>query len=133
MKKLSLTILMLLCLISMQTLAQGVPKAYEAVYYRGKVNGSLVRLMLASGYIGASSVKLSLPGKAKPQVFEPEAGVADDNNRLKFVPVNQTHPYFILDHMQDAYEEIPAAIQGIYYFNGKKVTVKLWLMKPRKG
>jgi hypothetical protein len=134
MKKFSLTISMLLCLASLRMFGQGVPKAYEAVNYRGKVNGSLVRLMLANGYIGASSVKLLLPGKAKPLVFEPDAGVADADNRLKFAPINQAYSqYFILDHMQDAYEEIPAFITGNYFFNGEKVTVKFWLMKSRKG
>ncbi len=110
--------------------AQGVPKAYEAINYQGKVNSKQVRFSLAEGYISASSLKMYLPGKIRPLVFEPDAGVADANNRLKFIPVPQGRPdYFILDNMQEAYDEIPAYIAGSYFFNNKKIAVKFWVVK----
>lgn len=129
MRNLKIMIIAGLCLIGLQTLGQGVPKAYETIYYQGKANGRLVKLMLANGYIGASTLKLTVPGKKKPMVFDPDAGVADEHNRLKFVIADQNdREYFILDNMQEAYEETPTVITGIYYFTGKKIAVKLgWL------
>ncbi|WP_158796090.1 hypothetical protein [Pedobacter sp. L105] len=133
MKKNSLLVLMGLCLISFETLCQGVPKAYDAVNYKGKVKGRLVKLILANGYIGASSLNFFMLGKTKPLVFVPDAGVANELNRLKFVAVNKNEPaYFILDNMQDAYEETPAFITGDYFLNSKKIPFKLAKVKYPK-
>lgn len=50
------SLLVMLCLASLQAFAQGVPKAYESIYYQGKVNGHIVKFLLANGYIGASGL-----------------------------------------------------------------------------
>ncbi len=132
-QNLRVTILVLLCLISLQTLGQGVPKAYEAINYQGKINGRPAKFILASGYIGASSIKISLPGQQKNLVFYPNSGVADAQNRLKFITAGQTNAgYFILGNMQEAYEETPAFIAGSYFLDGKKIPFKLALVRPRK-
>ena len=133
MKNLKRTILIILCLLSIQTFGQGVPKAYEGINYQGKVNSWPIRLMLANGYIGASYIKLYAPGQKKPLVFEPAAGVADEHNRLKFITEKQNDPaYFILANMQDAYEEIPNTITGTSFVNGKKMPVTFRLIRHDK-
>jgi hypothetical protein len=116
-----------------QTFAQGVPKAYEAISYHGKVNGQRAIFILAAGYIGASSVKMYMPGKTKPFVFEPDAGVADEHNRLKFIPAKPGGiNYFILNNMQETYEETPALITGSYFLNNKKIPVKFYASKSKR-
>ena len=115
------SLLIFLCAFSLQTLAQGMPKAYNAINYQGKINGRLVKFILADGYIGASFIKMGLPGQKKPLVFEPEADVADVQNRLKFIAMGKNNSnYFILDNMQDAYEETPAYITGVFFLTAKK-------------
>lgn len=117
--------LILLVLVQVKSLAQGVPKAYERINYRGTVSGKLVRLVLANGYIGASSLELSVSGQKRSEVFQPEAGVADEQNRLKFIPLRQNdHGYFVLDNMQEAYAQIPSVIPGAYFLNDKKILIK---------
>lgn len=121
---------MLILSASLLAHTQGVPKAYEVRNYQGKVNGKQVRFSLADGYIGASFLKMYLPGEIKPLIFEPDAGVADANKRLKFISVIQGRPdYFILDNMQEAYDETPTYIAGSYFFNNKKIAVKFWVVK----
>lgn len=133
MQNLKIMIITGLCLICLQTFGQGVPKAYEAINYQGKANGKLVKLMLANGYIGASTLKLSVPGKTRLISFEPDAGVANEHNRLKFINASQNDlEYFILDNMQEAYEEIPVLITGIYFLKGNKIPVKFRLVKKHK-
>jgi hypothetical protein len=132
-RNLKIRIIAGLCLVGLQTLGQGVPKAYEPIYYKGKADGRPVKLMLANAYIDASTLEITVPGKNKPRVFEPETGVADEHNRLKFVAADQNdREYFILDNMQEAYEETPKVITGIYYLKGKKIPVKLGWVKHRK-
>jgi hypothetical protein len=122
-------ILVVFCLISLQTLGQGVPKAYEVVNYQCNLSGRTVKFMLANGYIGASAIKI-IRAKMKPLRFVPAAAVADEQNSLKFVSARQDNPdYFILENMQDGYEELPALINGKYHSRSKTTPVKLWLLK----
>ncbi|MBB6108658.1 hypothetical protein SAMN05421821_102107 [Mucilaginibacter lappiensis] len=110
--------------------AQGVPKAYEAFDYSGTVNGKVVRFSLADGYIGASYLHMYLTGKAKPVYFQPDVGIADEHNKLKFVPFPKGRSgYFILDNIQEAYDKNPAYIVGNYYLNHKVFPVKFRLIK----
>jgi hypothetical protein len=135
MKKLFLHIgfMMAILCLSVPLFAQGVPKAYEAIKYQGKLNGSTVKFSLANGYIGASSLSLFMPGKLKPLMFQPDAGVADEHNRLKFVPGAQNGSgYFIMDNMQETYDNSPVFISGKYYLKGKMITVKLWQVKTKR-
>ena len=125
-----IVILALFIFIPMQTIAQGVPKAYEAINYRGIVNGQTARFVLANGYIGASSMKLFIAGNKKPILFEPDQGVSDEKYRLKFIP-NQIgrHDYFIMNNMQEAYDENPAYMEGNYYLDHQVSPVKFKLIK----
>jgi hypothetical protein len=133
MQDLKITILAVFCLISLQTLGQGVPKAYEEINYQGKVNGRAAKFILASGYIGASSIKIYLPGQNKRLVFYPESGVADVQDRLKFITAGRGNAgYFILDNMQEANEGTPAFIQGSYFLDGKTFPFKLILVRSSK-
>jgi len=133
MRNLKTIIITGLCLICLQSLGQGVPKAYEAINYQGKANGRLVKFMLANGYIGASALKLSVPRKTKPISFEPEAGVADEHNRLKFITASSNdQEYFIMENMLEVYEQTPRSISGIYFLNGKKIPVKFESVKGRR-
>ena len=128
------SLLAMLCLISLQAFSQGVPKAYESIYYQGKVNRHIVKFLLANGYIGVSALKIYLAAKTRPLVFEPDASVADERNQLKFVPVLAGSPgYFILNNMQEAYDETPACVTGNYFLNNKITPVKLRLLKVRRG
>jgi len=117
-------------LIHFQGIAQGVPKAYEPVNYSGKVNGQTVRLILANGYIGASSLKLSIPGNHKPIVFQADQGVGAQENRVKFVnELKGRHDYFVMDNMQDSYDENPEYLNGKYYLNHRVFPVKFLLIR----
>lgn len=128
-----IVILSIFYLIPLQTLAQGVPKAYESVTYRASMKGRPLTLVLANGYIAASSIKM-LPNTAgRVIVFEPDAGTEDQNNRLKFIPIpTGRQDYFIMDNMQSAYEEIPAYLAGKYYLDHQIIPVKFQLVKKRK-
>lgn len=133
MQNLKIMIITGLCLICLQSFGQGVPKAYEAINYHGKTNGRLVKFILANGYIGASTLKLSVPRQTKSISFEPETGVPDEHNQLKFIAASPNdQEYFILNNMQETYEETPRSVSGIYFLNGKKVPVKFDLVKIRE-
>lgn len=116
--------------IPLQGIAQGVPKAYEAISYHGTVNGQAATFILANGYIGASSLKLHHPGYKKSIVFEPDQGVGDEKNRLKLITYQKGRlDYFIMSNMQDTYDENPEYIVGNYYLNHRVFLVKFWLIK----
>lgn len=102
-------------------------KAYELVRYTGKLQGKIVRLDLGNGYIGASKVSLIINPKQKPQIFLPESGVPDAPFILRSTQKG-INDYFILDKMQDAFEELPAVINGKYLFNKKVLPVKFYLI-----
>jgi hypothetical protein len=125
--------LMVVLLMPSLVFAQGVPKAYELDAYRGKVNGHTVILMLANGYIAASTLKIYTINSRKPVVFEPANWDEDKNDRLKFVTQQQgTHGYFVLYNMQSGYEDVPDWISGKFYSDRKIIPVKLRLVKRPK-
>jgi len=125
-----LVILAMFIFIPIYTIAQGVPKAYEPVRYSGKVNGQAARFILANGYIGASFLKLHIPGHHKTVVFEPDKGVGDEKNRLKFVTyLKGRFDYFVMDNMQDSYDENPGYFRGKYYLNHQVFPVKFRRIK----
>jgi hypothetical protein len=106
--------------------AQGVPKAFAPIYYQGKVYGNSIRFKLADGYIGASIIRMKLNKKGHALIFQPESGTADEHNQLKFLPFPKSNSgYFILDNMQEAYEDTPLHIKGYYFFHDKKILLKL--------
>lgn len=74
-----------------------------------------------------------VPAQKKSLGFEPESGVADALHRLKFVTADPGNAgFFMLDNMQEAYEETPAFIAGSYFLKSKKIAVKLALVRSRK-
>ena len=119
-------------LFTLQVFAQGVPKAYGSINYYGKWNGRPVSLMLADGYIGASRIKVQM-GKTRLIVFNPNSGVIDEYNQLKFIPAKEgRQDYFILDNMQEVYEAAPVFIAGKYHLNNQIISIKFRLIRRRK-
>lgn len=117
--------ILLLAAVPFRSLAQ---KAFETVNYKGKLNNKVIRLALANGYIGASSIKFTSKGKSL--VFSPDSGVPDEHNKLIFRLAKYQQPnYFILSNMQEAYQELPLFINGEYYNNKKFTLVKFYLVK----
>jgi len=106
-----------------------IPKAYTREIYQCRLHNSIVKFVLADGYISYSSIKLYSPRYHKPIVFGAAAFSEDEHDRMKFI-TNQTgrHDYFILDNMQDGYSDIPLFISGRYYLNNKTTRLKMHLV-----
>ncbi|HMG08470.1 MAG TPA: hypothetical protein VK609_08170 [Mucilaginibacter sp.] len=105
-------------------------KAYETEQYTGKLNGRTIQLALANGYIGTSKISLFNTDKGKPVLFIPDMGTADDQSRLTFHSTQKRwQGYFMLNNIQDVYEQLPAYINGKYYLNKKIIAVKFRLVK----
>lgn len=116
--------LLLIALLPVTGFAQ---KAYESALYSTKLQGKLIRLTLANGYIGASKIRLS--GPAKTSSFLPDSSVADKDNRLVFrAAASDSAAYFILSNMQEVYEQLPATINGQYYSGEKRINIKFHLI-----
>lgn len=127
MKHISIFIL-LLALFPLSGIAQ---KAYETERYSGKLQGQTIELKLADGYIGASEIKLLAPHSSKIILYRPDSGVPDENYQITFSADGKTGAgYFILKNMQDAYDELPAAIYGQFKSGNKILAVKL--LKSRR-
>lgn len=103
-------------------------KAYEIVRYTGKLQGKTIRLDLGNGYIGASKISFFISPNQKPQVYLPESGVADAPFILRNTQAT-ARDYFILNKMQDAFEELPPVINGLYLLDKKSVAVKFYIRK----
>lgn len=103
-------------------------KAYETVYYKGKVNGMSIRLSYADGYLAASKITLT-PKNKKAKSFIPEKGVTQANGQLKFLhyinPLQPALAYFILYRLKDSAEALPAEISGKYNDNKKQYSIIL--------
>lgn len=112
----------ILTLLIISPIISFAQKAYEMVEYNGTVNGMLIKLSLADGYLPASKITL-IPKNKKASIFNPENGVADNNGKLKFIPytapLKYAKPYFLLLGLQDSFSVIPISISGKYY-DGKK-------------
>ncbi|MHA4895726.1 hypothetical protein ACXZ1K_13315 [Pedobacter sp. PWIIR3] len=108
-------------------------KAYEMVSYSGKLNGIIIKLNLADGYIGASEIKIKDTKTGKPVVYIPESGTVGDSRQLKFSPLGTTksasNGYFILEKVEDVYDELPGTISADYYKAGKRNQIKFYKVK----
>jgi hypothetical protein len=103
-------------------------KAYEAVYYKGRLGDKIIRFVLGNGYIGASELKLYL--QKKPILFYPEMGVPDQKKQIRFEAFRTGRKdYFILDHMEDVYEQSPSSISGTYCSGGKIRKIQLYRLR----
>lgn len=120
-----LSILAISMLLPVFALAQ---KAYEAIPYQGKMNNSVVRLIFADGYIGASSITLLDPKTKKKILFLPDVGYVDESKTLKFyrpLPTGvNSADYFTLVNLTEYYDTLPKSIQGAYFSKGKIYKVK---------
>ena len=109
-------------------------KAYVAVCYSGKTQNIQVKFTLANGYIGACEIKTTDNTSKKTSKFLPSTGTADDNKKMKFDHSSTSGKtftdYFILNGMEDSYDNAPAKITGQYFFNGKAFAITL--MKQKK-
>jgi hypothetical protein len=119
-------IIVLLAIAPLLTMAQ---KAYETAGYSGKVKGKTISFKLANGYIGASEISLKTPAQKTPALFRPESGAPDSDSQLTFKADKATAGYFILKNMQDAYDELPVVIYGVFVTGNQKLPVKLVLDK----
>jgi hypothetical protein len=92
-------------------------KAYETANYKGKVNGMVVKLSLADGYLAASKITL-IAKHEKAKIFTPESGDADTKNQLKFLnyinPLKPVKAYFTLSNVEDNFSTTPTRILGKY-------------------
>lgn len=100
-----------------------VPKAYQNEYYRATLSGHRVTFILADGYISYSKIKF-YPGK-KPVVFEAASAVADTNGQLKFMTYRAgRRDYFVIDSLEEGYDNPPRYFAGRYFANGKSTLIK---------
>jgi hypothetical protein len=116
-------IIFLLAALPFCSMAQ---KAYETANYSGKVKGKTITLKLANGYIGASEIGLVTPHKPTLS-FKPESGAPDSNNELAFKTNKATDGFFLLKDMQNAYDQLPVLIYGVYTSGNQSVPIKLSL------
>ncbi|WP_118975196.1 hypothetical protein [Taibaiella koreensis] len=113
-------------IFSLPTFAQ---KAYEAVYYRGKTQNIGVRFTLGAGYLPACEIETTDLKTHKTSTFLPEIGVPDEKKQMKFYHFSASQKafsdYFIIDGIEEGYDEVPAKLYGRYYFNGKAYPLTL--------
>jgi len=104
-------------------------KAYDAVVYTGKTQNITVTFTLANGYVEASQILTTDNKSKKRSKFLPAEGYPDDESRMKFYHFSSSGKsftdYFILDGIEQSYEEPPAEIYGKYYFNGEEFELTL--------
>lgn len=104
-------------------------KAYEPIYYMGKVENIKVKFTLGNGYIAASEIKTTDIKTQKISKFLPENGYADDENKLKFYHFSSSKKaftdYFIIDQLKEQYENIPLEFKATYFVKGKRYKVTL--------
>jgi len=111
---------LILLFLSLPTMAQ---KAYEAVYYKGQTEFLSIRFTLGDGYLPACEIKTTELKTMKKSVFLPEVGAPDEHKQIKFYHFSAASKsfsdYFIIDGMEEVYDQAPAKLYGKYYFNGK--------------
>lgn len=118
--------ILILTLFMISPITSFAQKAYEMVEYNSTVNGMVVKLSLADGYLVASKITLISKNK-KASIFNPENGVADNNGKLKFIPytapLKPAKPYFFLSGLRDSFGVIPLTISGKYYDGNKQYSL----------
>lgn len=118
--------ILILTLFMISPIISFAQKAYEMVEYNSTVNGMVVKLSLADGYLVASKITLISKNK-KASIFNPENGVADNNGKLKFIPytapLKPTKAHFILSGLQDSFSIIPLTISGKYNDGNKQYSL----------
>jgi hypothetical protein len=121
-------LIFLLATAPLCTIAQ---KAYETASYSGKLKGQTIAFKLANGYIGASEINLRISPKAKPILFMADSGAPDSGNQLTFKNDKAGAGYFILKNMQDAYDQLPIIIYGVFITDDQSLPVKLTLNRDK--
>ena len=104
-------------------------KAYETFYYSGKVQNITVLFSLADGYMGANQIKTTDNTSKKISQFLPASGAPTSNLKMKFYHYSKSGKkftdYFILEGIDESYNELPEKIIGKYYFNNKEYNLIL--------
>ena len=109
-----------------------VPKAYDMVNYNSSLKGKLVKLHLADGYLGYSSISFYTASKKKPVKFEPAASGPDEQDRLKFITYQPGHhEFFVLDSLFETYETTLTIINGRFYSGRQTIKVTFRLARSR--
>lgn len=117
----------LFCLMLMLPFCASAQKAYDAVLYKGTLQGKTIQLYLGNGYVAASKITISAP-KQKPVLFLPESGIANEKFMLRNTQ-SQAKDLFTLYHIQESYYKAPGIISGTYQSRKKSVPVKFYLAK----
>jgi hypothetical protein len=119
MEKKSALFVLILIALPLFSLSQ---KAYDAIYYRDTMQDIAVKFTLANGYIRACELITRNIKTKKSSKFLPEKGVSNDSGKIKFYhysPSEKTSPdYFILEDIEEYYDNVPEKIYGKYYSAG---------------
>ena len=90
------------------------------VEYNGAVNGMIIKLSLADGYLPASKITLT---SKKSIIFYPENGFNNDDKQIKFTQKSNLKEiekvYFILLNPKNELDQIPTQI-SCRFWDGKK-------------
>ncbi|UIR57006.1 hypothetical protein LZQ00_04120 [Sphingobacterium sp. SRCM116780] len=104
-------------------------KAYNAIYYSGKIPRSTVKFTLADGYSAGCEIKTIDNKTKKISKFSPENGYADNNKKMKFYRYSTSgktwSDYFIIEGIEEVYDTIPTKFYGEYYYNGTAYKIVL--------
>jgi hypothetical protein len=107
------------------------PKAYDAVFYKGKAGGMKIVLQFDYGYLEGSKIKITEPGRRQTTQFyfsgrDEQAGTG----KLRFLPVkgDQAKKTILLE--MEVTGNRPATVKGTYTAAGK--TVPFTLTKRKK-
>lgn len=111
--------------------ASAEPKAYDAVFYKGKAGGMKIVLQFDYGYLEGSKIKITEPAKKQTTQFyfsgRDEAG---GTGKLRFLPSkgDQTKKAILLDAILLEMERTgarPSTVKGAYTAAGKTVPFTL--------
>lgn len=98
-------------------------KAYEAVKYHGSVNNLNLSFTLANGYLAGCKIITTDNKTHKTSQFLPENGYTEDDKSLKFyhksVSTKNLTDYYIMQGMEELFDDAPSKLQGTYHANGK--------------
>lgn len=101
-------------------------KAYKAVQYKASFDAHKFQLILGDGYLAASKIKMWADGK--PAVFYPDTGMPDDKDQLIF-HAKEHDDYFILNDMEEHYDDAPKIVVGRYWTDKRWRIIKFVLSR----
>jgi hypothetical protein len=104
-------------------------KAFEMAIYTGKLQSQRTTLLLGSGYLGASEVRI-YTSKTEWDTFYPEAGVPDEKAKLSFRTAGKSDKRsFLLSGISEEMG-VPKTISAKYYDGKRWLPVTFSLARP---